>query len=347
MSLKRLLIFAVIGLALFTACAKRSTGPTDSSVLSLFKEIPVVGNAVEIDGTDTELYVAADQGGLTVINTNTWQSRWWTKLFPGGSGCNLINIRRVSVVPEHDLLFIGEYDAADNVYIVDVSDPDYLLMYDNIQGGTDKLQQIRFNAINNPTGNDIIQGYYVSTKAVSGSISRPTLTCWRYTGLVGDARPIWQIGTTYQIHGFDVTDNLVVLTQQQRGLFIYERRTQNKLSEIALTGQALDVKVSGDYAYVACRQEGLQIVDISDPADPKFVSRFDTKGYATSVDLKDNLALVSSGSGGVYLFDVSNPAKPILKENITSAGYSNKAIFYKYKVVVAARDKGVVVYKFK
>jgi hypothetical protein len=87
-------------------------------------------------------------------------------------------------------------------------------------------------------------------------------------------------------------------------------------------------------------------VDISDPSEPKFVSRFDTKGYATSIDIKDNLVLVSSGSGGVYLFDVSNPAKPLLKENITSAGYTNNAIFYKDKVVVAGRDKGVMVYKF-
>ena len=171
-------------------------------------------------------------------------------------------------------------------------------------------------------------------------------TYWRFTG-VGDARTVWDIETAYTIHGFDVTNDLVVLTQQQRGIFIYERRTQNKLSEIPLTGQALAVKVSGNYAYVACRQAGFQIVDISDPSDPKFVSRFDTKGYATSVDVKDNLALVSSGSGGVYLFDVSNPAKPVLKENITSAGYTNNAIFYKYKVVVAARDKGVMVYKFK
>lgn len=340
MSLKRLLIFAVIVLALLTACAKRSTAPNDSTVLSLFKEIPIVGNALDIAATDTELYVAADQGGLTVINTSNWKSRWWPELLPPPSPLYLI--RRVSVVPEYNYLFVGEYEGGDQINIVDISDPDSLIWADDIKGGTNNLRQIRFSAISNPTGNEIIHGYYASTKQGT----KPMFTYWRFAG-VGDARAVWDIETPYTIHGFDVTSNLVVLTQQQRGLFIYERRTQNKISEIPLTGQALAVKVSGNYAYVACRQEGLQIVDISDPSDPKFVSRFDTKGYATSIDIKDNLALVSSGSGGVYLFDVSNPAKPVLKENITSAGYTNNAIFYKYKVVVAARDKGVMVYKFK
>lgn len=335
MSQKRLLILAVVVLALFTACAKRSTGPTDNRVLTLFKEIPIVGNAREISSTDTELYVAGDQGGLTVVNTGSWESRWWPSLPPDTT--SLVYIRRVSVVPEHNFLFLGEYVGGDNVYIVDISDPDYLELVNNIQGGTDLLQKILFIPIENPTGSDIIHGYLVNENRK-----------FKYYRFDGIAPPLyrWEIEATYTIHGFDVTDNLVVLTQQQRGLSIYERRTQNKLSEIPLTGQALAVKVSGNYAYVACRQEGLQIVDISDPSEPKFVSRFDTKGYATSIDIKDNLVLVSSGSGGVYLFDVSNPAKPLLKENITSAGYTNNAIFYKDKVVVAGRDKGVMVYKF-
>lgn len=335
MSLKRLLIFALIVLALFTACAKRSTGPTDSTVLSLFKEIPIVGNALDIAGTDTELYVAGDQGALTVINTSTWQSRWWPELLPDST--SLTYIRLISVVPEHNFLFVGEYVGADTIPIINISDPDALKLVGSISGGTDILRKIRFKAIENPSGTDIVEGFF--------SAGNKFNYC-RYDGVLYNGTT-WDLSCSYPVSGFDVTDDLLVLAVQQRGLFIYNRRTQNKLSEIPLTGQALDVKVSGNYAYVACRQEGLQIVDISDPSDPKFVSRFDTKGYATSIDIKDNLALVSSGSGGVYLFDVSNPAKPVLKENITSAGYTNNAIFYKYKVVVAARDKGVMVYKFK
>ena len=338
MSLRRLLIFAVVVLALFTACAKRSTEPTDSNVLSLFKKIPIVGNALEIVGTDTEMYVAADQGGLTVINTSNWISRGWTSLYPGGSSCDLIYIRRVSVVPEHNFLFLGEYDGADKIRIVNISDQDSLLLVDSIQGGTDNLRKIYFRAIDNPTGTDIIHCYFVYDNRQ-----------FKYYRFDGIASPFlqWSIDAPYTINGFDVTSNLVVLTQQQRGISIYERRTRNKLSEIPLAGEAQAVKVSGNYAYVACRQAGLQVVDISDPAAPRHVSSFDTKGYATSIEVKDNLALVSSGSGGVYLFDVSNPAKPTLKENLTSAGYTNNAIFYKDKVVVAGRDKGVMVYNLK
>lgn len=337
MSLKRLLVYALVVLVLITGCAKRSTAPSDTKILSLIKEIPIVGNPFDISTTNSELYVAADQGGLTVIDTNTWQSKWWTVMVPGGADATLVNVRKASVVPEHDFLFLGEFVGGDKIRIIKTSNPDSLELIDSITGGTDALQSIRFSAISNPTGADVVEGFF--------SAARTFYYC-KYDGelYLGST---WDISATATVSGFDVTDDLVVLAVQQRGLAIYDRDTQDKLSEFALSGQALAVKVSGNYAYVACRQEGFQIVDISNPSAPKLVGRFDTTGYATTIELKDNLAVVSSGGGGVYLFDVSNPAKPALKENLSSAGYTNNAIFYKDKVVVSARDKGILVYNIR
>lgn len=332
---KSILLCTLAVLIMVGGCAKRNTAPQDNKIFSLLKEIPVVGSPSDIAFDDSHLYIAADQGGLFVVNTNTWQTRWWTQLLPGGGDANLVNIRRISVVPQHKYLFLGEYVQADKIRIVDISDQDSLRLSDSITGGTDALQQIKFRAIANPTGNNKVEGFFGAAR---------TLVYLRYDGTVYTGST-WTIEAPATVSGFDVTSDLVVIAAQQRGLALYNINNQTKLSEIAVPGEALAVKVSGNYAYVACRQSGLQVVDISNPAAPVLKGRYETTGYATTVDLKGSHAIVSSGGGGVYLFDISNPNSIKLKEKLSSAGYTNGAVFWGDNAVVLSRDKGVRIYK--
>ena len=45
-------------------------------------------------------------------------------------------------------------------------------------------------------------------------------------------------------------------------------------------GEAMGVAVSGNYAYVADARAGLQVIDVSDPANPRRVGGYDTSGWA-------------------------------------------------------------------
>jgi len=331
---KVLLICALAGVLLILGCAKRSTAWQEPKVLSLVREIPVVGSPHDITFDANKMYVTLDQGGMVMLDANNWQGDWWTQLLPGGADAQLVNIRRASLVPQHNLLFLGEFVAADKIRIVDVSDPDSLRLIDSITGGTDGLSEIRFRAIPNPTDADIIEGFFGAGR---------TLNYCRYNGAIY-LGTTWSITAPATVSGFDVTDQLVVIAAQQRGLAIYSRTNQQMLSELAVPGEATAVKVSGNYAYVASRQGGFWIVDITNPAFPVLKGGYDTTGYATTVDLKDNLAVVSSGGGGVYVFDISNPDSPILIEALTSAGYTNNAVFYNDMIVVSSRDNGVRFY---
>jgi len=331
---KVLLLCALIGLILIGGCAKRNTAWQEPSILSFVREIPVIGNPADISFDADNLYISLDQGGIMMVNTANWQTNWWTQVLPGGADAQLINIRRASLVPQHNLLFLGEFVAAYKIRIVDVSDPDSLRLIDSITGGTDGLSQIFFKAIPNPTDANIIEGFFGAGRS---------LHYCRYNGSLY-LGTTWSIEAPATVSGFDTTDQLVVIAAQQRGLAIYNRANQQKISEIAVPGEALAVKVSGNYAYLACRQGGFYIVDITNPATPVLKDGYDTTGYATSVDIHDNLALVSSGGGGVYVFDVSNPNSIVLKEALTSAGYTNNAIFYEDQVLVSSRDNGVQIY---
>ncbi|MBD2270993.1 cadherin domain-containing protein, partial [Anabaena sp. FACHB-1391] len=80
------------------------------------------------------------------------------------------------------------------------------------------------------------------------------------------------------------------------------------------------VQVVGNYAYVADRDSGLQIIDISNPTTPTLKGNYDTPGYAYGVQVVGNYAYVADGESGLQIIDISNPSTPTLKGNYDTPG---------------------------
>ena len=79
-----------------------------------------------------------------------------------------------------------------------------------------------------------------------------------------------------------------------------------------LPGLAAAVTVAGGCAYVATYVEaGLQVVDVSDPTNPRRVGGLSLPGSPTAVAVSGSLAFVATGPTGVLVVEVSNPASPI------------------------------------
>jgi hypothetical protein len=68
--------------------------------------------------------------------------------------------------------------------------------------------------------------------------------------------------------------------------------------------------VSGNFVYVAALENGLRIVDVSNPTSPTEVGFFATPGPARNVAVNGNYAYVSVGVAGLRILDVSDPANP-------------------------------------
>jgi tetratricopeptide (TPR) repeat protein len=79
---------------------------------------------------------------------------------------------------------------------------------------------------------------------------------------------------------------------------------------IDLPGQARDVKLSGHYAYVAAGDQGLRVVDVSDPTALVEVGFCDTPGLASGLDLAMGHAFIADGSAGLRVVNVKDPARP-------------------------------------
>ena len=75
-------------------------------------------------------------------------------------------------------------------------------------------------------------------------------------------------------------------------------------------GFAMGVAVSGNYAYVADGSAGLQVIDVSNLANPQRVGGYNTSGDAYIVAVSGNYAYVADRAAGLQVIDVSNPANP-------------------------------------
>jgi hypothetical protein len=91
----------------------------------------------------------------------------------------------------------------------------------------------------------------------------------------------------------------------------------NPAKQFGPYASALDVFVRGDYAFVAAGNDGLQIIDVSDPLSPKKVSSLSGAGPGTTVSpeveavfVQGNYAFVVMSQSGLGALDVSNPAAP-------------------------------------
>lgn len=87
------------------------------------------------------------------------------------------------------------------------------------------------------------------------------------------------------------------------------------------SGTGNGVFVTGNLAYVAEGSDGLQVIDVSNPAAPVRVGGFNTIGKAISVQVMGTLAYVADGDAGLQVIDVSNPARPRRLGGLTS-GYA-------------------------
>ncbi len=97
------------------------------------------------------------------------------------------------------------------------------------------------------------------------------------------------------------------------------------IGRLAMPGMVEDITLSGNYAFVANSDAGLQVVDFSTPSVPKLVGFYDTPGISAGVEISGANAFVADGDGGLLILDISTPKSPILL-SATSLGGSAQDI---------------------
>lgn len=81
-----------------------------------------------------------------------------------------------------------------------------------------------------------------------------------------------------------------------------------------------NVKVVGNYAYIASTISGLQIVDVSDPNAMSLVGGISSLYISYVVDVQGNYAYVADYSRGLRIINISDPVNPILVSTTDTPG---------------------------
>jgi hypothetical protein len=76
-----------------------------------------------------------------------------------------------------------------------------------------------------------------------------------------------------------------------------------ELGALRSPDRAWGVEVVGELAYVAARNSGLRVIDVSNPAFPMELGAFDKQGSAYGVAVMDVLAYVADGGSGLSIID--------------------------------------------
>ncbi len=104
--------------------------------------------------------------------------------------------------------------------------------------------------------------------------------------------------------------NLACVADWQSGMKVLDVTIPAVLGTVETGGTALGVAMAdSSYAYVVNRT-GLQIVDISQPGNPRIVGSLITPGHAYDVAVSGDLAYVADGGDGLQIIDVSDPSAP-------------------------------------
>jgi hypothetical protein len=104
-------------------------------------------------------------------------------------------------------------------------------------------------------------------------------------------------------------------------------------------GDPIDVAVFGDTAYVADRDIGLQIIDVSYPANPRIIGSLNTLGSVQDVVVIGDIAYVAAG--GLQIIDVKDSKNPYVIGSADTPGSAQDIVVIRDMAYVADYGAGL------
>jgi len=111
----------------------------------------------------------------------------------------------------------------------------------------------------------------------------------------------------------------------------------NRISVCYTHEQAYDVKLLGNYAYVANDDSGLRVIDISDLSNRLLVGRYNSPHWSQKVFASDTFAYVAARDSGLRIVSIANPSAPVFIGAHTAGG-TVRGVFVRDTIAYLAAD---------
>jgi hypothetical protein len=132
----------------------------------------------------------------------------------------------------------------------------------------------------------------------------------KLNGVIGSVPAV--PGTRFATHG----DLLLVAAWTSLDIYRVTGASVQQISAVPTTGAA-DVVVEGNYAYVANHSDGVLVVDLFTPEDPRVVSQVALPGMADSLTKSGDWLFVGTRAGSVQVVDVAMPELPMVRSVVS------------------------------
>ena len=138
-------------------------------------------------------------------------------------------------------------------------------------------------------------------------------------------------------------EKVYALVATGEGLEVFDvTATPVSISFVSLANSALDVEVSGQYAFLADGQSGIHVLDVSDPENPVQLNQLNTH-YAYGVDLSGDYLYVADWTNGLLVYNVTDPSSPVLVARLEEADWAEKVHISGNRAYVACYNEGLKV----
>ncbi len=257
-----------------------------------------------------------------------------------------------------NMSLVGQYNTPDYAYGISVMQVN-ALTYAFVADGTTGLLLI--NATN-PSTPSLISSYNTSGSAldVTAAVINNTPYAFVSDGIGGlviinvSSPAVPTLDTVLSFPNdrvltsfVDAANKNLYIGTYNRNLYVYSLANLpgavNRLSTYTTPlDQILGIYVTGGIAYVAENSVGIEIINVTNPSFPQFMSSYDTPGLASGIQVAGSYAYVADATS-LYVINVSNPFSPVYAGIISTAGaaYYGVAVNYPSSVFTADYTFGV------
>jgi hypothetical protein len=115
------------------------------------------------------------------------------------------------------------------------------------------------------------------------------------------------------------------------------------IGSVDTPGDACGITIVGDTAYVADWDDGLKVIDISNPQNPQIIGSVDTPGGAVSVTVVGDIAYVADEYEGLQVIDISDPQNTQIIGSVDTPGFASGVAVVGDTAYVADGESGLQV----
>ncbi|MDP8240282.1 MAG: T9SS type A sorting domain-containing protein [Candidatus Hatepunaea meridiana] len=287
----------------YLSVSENIVGIASDSVLSIIDvsdpESPELESQSDLRICPTDIDVSGNLVGLTNISPGLQLVDVTDPSEPDIIGSYCGSGRALDITVSGELVYLAAGVAG--LKVIDISDleaPDEVACFDDISGANAiTVSDGKAYIADGDSNLSVIDIRDPDNLSLLAQIETPGIV--NKTAVAGDF--VFVIDLPNTLHIYDLSD---IDNPQQIGYLTDER----------FNGMTC-ITISGDYAYVGSR-ERFNIVNISNPENPRLVREQAVRGVASDIEIVDDIVFVADGQTtneyepGLWIFNISNPINP-------------------------------------